>query len=313
MNNNNKTKVLFIAGTGRNGSTILDNILGQLEGFFSGGEIGFLWERGITDNQLCGCGKPHLECEVWSNIYKNIKADRFVDEAERWAAIKVQKTRIRRIIWHIFNGKRETDTDLDQFLNVLESLYHAIAFSVEADVIVDSSKYPLYGELLNLIPSLEVYTVHLVRDPRAMAFSWRNPKDSQDPNAPKRMAYMNLWTSSFVWNVWNLLIEIVNRKRKDKYLFLSYEEFSSNPKMSMEKILHFMHIARDVLPVTEERWVELKINHTVSGNPSRFHHGKIQISEDNRWIYGANLAEKITVTLFTFPLLIRYGYKIFRR
>jgi len=35
-------RVLYIAGWGRSGSTILDNVLGQVDGFFSAGELMFL-------------------------------------------------------------------------------------------------------------------------------------------------------------------------------------------------------------------------------------------------------------------------------
>ena len=35
-------KVLYVAGLGRSGSTILANTLGQVEGFFSGGELNFI-------------------------------------------------------------------------------------------------------------------------------------------------------------------------------------------------------------------------------------------------------------------------------
>jgi len=35
------TKVLYIAGWGRSGSTILDNVLGQLDGCFSTGELNY--------------------------------------------------------------------------------------------------------------------------------------------------------------------------------------------------------------------------------------------------------------------------------
>lgn len=46
-----EVKVLYIAGWGRSGSTILDNVLGQVEGFFSGGELSYLWERGLSENR----------------------------------------------------------------------------------------------------------------------------------------------------------------------------------------------------------------------------------------------------------------------
>lgn len=38
-------KVLYVIGWGRSGSTILDNVLGQLDGCFSTGELHYFWER----------------------------------------------------------------------------------------------------------------------------------------------------------------------------------------------------------------------------------------------------------------------------
>ena len=66
----NKVKVLFIAGPGRSGSTLLDMLLGQINGCYSTGELRFIWSRGFEQNQLCGCGKPFRECEFWTEVVK---------------------------------------------------------------------------------------------------------------------------------------------------------------------------------------------------------------------------------------------------
>ena len=63
-----KFKVLYVAGSGRSGSTILGNILGGVEGFFSVGELRLIWERGLIRNWLCGCGVSFRECPVWSEV-----------------------------------------------------------------------------------------------------------------------------------------------------------------------------------------------------------------------------------------------------
>ena len=62
------TKVLYIAGSGRSGSTILDNILGELDGFVSAGEVRFLWERGMRDDRTCACGEPFSSCPFWGDV-----------------------------------------------------------------------------------------------------------------------------------------------------------------------------------------------------------------------------------------------------
>jgi len=67
-NTNNKIKVLYITGWGRSGSTILDNIMGQIDGFFSVGELRYIWDRNLIENRLCGCGVPLEECPIWSQI-----------------------------------------------------------------------------------------------------------------------------------------------------------------------------------------------------------------------------------------------------
>src|SRR6266542_1121845 len=39
--------VLFIGGYSRSGSTLLDLLLGQLPGFFSSGELAYIWSHGL--------------------------------------------------------------------------------------------------------------------------------------------------------------------------------------------------------------------------------------------------------------------------
>ncbi len=63
-----KLKVLYIAGLGRNGGTLLDRIMGELDGFFSMGEFKFVWQKGMLANELCNCGKPFRECSFWTEV-----------------------------------------------------------------------------------------------------------------------------------------------------------------------------------------------------------------------------------------------------
>ena len=69
MRQRDKIVVLYIAGWGRSGSTIMVNILGQLPGFAHVGEISNVWTRGVLENNPCGCGTPFGECATWSSIF----------------------------------------------------------------------------------------------------------------------------------------------------------------------------------------------------------------------------------------------------
>ena len=53
-----EVKVLFLAGKGRSGGTLLASLLGQLPGFFNIGELNRLWDWGLVSNYRCGCGLP---------------------------------------------------------------------------------------------------------------------------------------------------------------------------------------------------------------------------------------------------------------
>ena len=63
-----QVKVLFLAGKGRSGGTLLASLLGQLPGFFNIGELNRLWDWGLVSNFKCGCGLPVQECPTWHAI-----------------------------------------------------------------------------------------------------------------------------------------------------------------------------------------------------------------------------------------------------
>jgi hypothetical protein len=57
-----RLKVLYVTGFGRSGTTILDNILGQLDGVFAAGELHYIWDRSLEQNRLCACGEAFADC-----------------------------------------------------------------------------------------------------------------------------------------------------------------------------------------------------------------------------------------------------------
>jgi hypothetical protein len=55
-----------MVGSARSGTTILDNILGEVPGVANAVEIRWSWRQGLTERMPCGCGLPPVECPRWS-------------------------------------------------------------------------------------------------------------------------------------------------------------------------------------------------------------------------------------------------------
>lgn len=61
-------RLLYLAGIGRSGSTLLERLLGEVPGVCSLGEVTHLWRRGVLRNERCGCGTPFLDCPFWRKV-----------------------------------------------------------------------------------------------------------------------------------------------------------------------------------------------------------------------------------------------------
>ena len=70
-----KIRILYVSGAGRSGSTLLELMLGQINGFTAAGELRHFWERGVLKNQLCSCGRHFDDCSFWQEVAAAIESD----------------------------------------------------------------------------------------------------------------------------------------------------------------------------------------------------------------------------------------------
>ena len=64
--------VIFIAGAGRSGSTLLGRVLGMAHDAKNFNELRPIWKKGFLDNQKCSCGARFSECVFWKPVYDEI-------------------------------------------------------------------------------------------------------------------------------------------------------------------------------------------------------------------------------------------------
>lgn len=320
-----RTKVLYVAGLGRSGSTILSNSLGQVPGFFSGGELNFIWRHNVIENRLCGCGQPFRECPVWVPVMREAFGGVDAADAREMMRLAASGTRTRHIPLMLSGrGERALEGRLEKFLSNYGRLYEAIGAVTGSRVVVDSSKEPAHGFAMGMVPGVDLYVLHLIRDPRAAAYSWSKKKFQPDSEEREFMVRFSPAKSSAMWDSWNASAEALWRRNgarnaangsrdggpkaaAGRYLRLRYEDFVARPRESFQSILDLLGEDAEP-PLAGENAVKLGISHTVSGNPNRFETGAVALRQDEEWTKKMSPRNRAIVTALTFPLLKRYGY-----
>jgi Sulfotransferase family len=303
-------KVLYIAGSGRSGTTLLDRILGQLDGFFSVGELHNVWERGMLANRKCGCGLPFSSCPIWQAVLRRAFDGPDAVDARRMAALGRRSTGLRRIPSVLARGVQPADPGMAGYRETLQRLYQALQRETGCRVLVDSSKSPLYAEQLRTLPGVDLYLLHLVRDPRATAHSFGRRKKLPDFGDGRLMQRQPPLVSSRRWALSQTLTELLWRGRSDRYLRVRYEDFVRDPQATIGRITTLVHEVPPELPFLSETTVRLGPTHSVSGNPNRFTTGNVEVRADDEWMRLMRRTDRMLVTALTMPLLLHYRYPL---
>ncbi len=298
--------VLCITGWCRNGSTIIGNILNEIPGFLHAGELHFLWKNAARTgaNSKCGCGAALTECPFWSaRITELMGTDASPLETYAAEVVKRQRSHVRtRHTWRVLRGGLEkAKPGLRAHADLMSRTYLAIAAASGARVIVDTTKIPGEAALLPYLEGVTPLFVHLVRDPRAVAESWREPKQYvYSMSATKSTAY---------WRGFNLATEAITRRYPKQSILLRYEDFLADPREAIGALLTISGEPEEANPV-HGRAIDLGVNHTVTGNPDRFNSGPTVLREtDSRWVTGLPRRARLAVAMLAWPMFRRYGYR----
>lgn len=297
----NKVRVLYIAGPTRSGSTIISNILGQINGFFHAGEVIEAWDRGRE--WKCSCGQSPIECEVWSKIFKTLNAA--ISRADQAEIVRMRDklSKSHKVILNHYRNSHKLipNTAEARYLDGLATLYNMIRNKTGADVIIDSSKNVGYADTLKRMKAIELYVLHLVRDSRATVFSWSKKKKGLWKAHPLKTAA--------VWSSRNIAAEFLKRGQSNKYLKMRYEDFIKNPQEGVRAILNILNVGKVRLPFISSDEVILETSHGLCGNPGRFNRGVEKLEMDNRW-KEMKLSDNLVAIFLTWPLLLKYNYQL---
>ena len=311
-----RVRVLFIAGWGRSGSTLLARMLGQVPGVFAAGELRDLWLRGVLENRLCGCGEPFRACPTWKEIGEAAFGgwDRLdVDDVAMLRRRLDRPWMVPRIL-----GSRvapELDGDVARYLDLLSRLYAAVRTTTGSELIVDSSKIPTSALFLRQIPGMDLRAVHLVRDPRGVVHSWQRRVERGDAGAAdggeRSMIRYATAAASARYIGYNAAAHGLAALGVPSR-FLRYEDLVTSPRTTVSRVLRFADVRTPAtaLGFIHDGVAELRPDHTVDGNPMRLERGTVALRRDEAWTNEMPARRRAAVSVLTAPLLAAYGYPI---
>src|SRR5208282_2075779 len=169
------SRVVFIAGDGRSGGTLLGQILNGLSDSVYVGELRNIWHEAFEQNEPCGCGERFRHCEFWRAVVEKAfgsfeRVDARAMLNMHWSVARERYTPmlmlLNRVPAELLGSKLP-----HSYENALSRLYRAVCEVAGKSVVVDSSREASQALVLARIPSIDLRILHIVRDSRAVAFS----------------------------------------------------------------------------------------------------------------------------------------------
>jgi hypothetical protein len=303
-----RTRVLFVGGYGRSGSTVLDGLLDRVPGITAVGEFRHLFGRALHDNELCSCGTPFNDCAYWSTVLDKAFPDGFdrarIHEAVRAVNRVVAAPPVRYPALRTRAMREHCRIYGDAFV----AAYRAVSEVSGASVIVDSSKYPLHGLFLSTVPEIDLVGMLLVRDPRAVAYSWTRHKLRTEVHwKEQEMPRHGVMRSALAFNLSNWLTERL-RGRGVPLREQRYEDVVADPLPTLAAIASFA-LGRDV-DVTDTlfRAETDRSRHTIAGNPVKLQSGRIELRADDAWKTELSVGKQMLVRVLCAPQMRHFGY-----
>jgi hypothetical protein len=278
----NDSNLIYIAGSQRSGSTLLDLLLGNHPDVTGTGEI-----HGISvnpDTRLCSCGVLISRCPYWQKIEKAYARNLNVDIHTVWENYPVTvlaprtgrhfptATEIglvlgcRTLLPMLGRVSIRVESHLQMARNSW-TLVDSIAMLEATRYVVDSTKNAARLGLLFLERPNNLKVIHLVRDGRAVTASLR------------RRLGMSVAKAAVHWKNANRSVTMVLRTipSQQRYV-LKYEDLCDETEQEMQSVCSFLGLG--YFPGTSR--LDYCNVHRIPGSPMLFQKNR-EIIEDVRW------------------------------
>jgi hypothetical protein len=303
------TTVLYIGGSGRSGSTLLECLLARLDNVVVLGEVQHLWQRGVRENQLCACGERFDACPFWREVgdrafggWDQVDVDRVMELMEQ---VDRQRRMVRTARRH---PSARTAEAAREYSDYYRRIYDAARALTGAQVVVDSNKVPPTALCLSHNQDIDLRVLHLVRDSRGVAYSWTKTVARPETETGEPMPRLGVSRSTGLWLSHNVSISGL-AYRGVPVTRIRYEELVQDAAGVVRAAWSRLGLPGDgELPMVDRTTIELQRTHSVAGNPMRFSLGTTTLRPDVAWRTKLPARDRRLVTALTYPVLRRMGY-----
>lgn len=304
-----RVDVLYICGARRSGAVMLEAMLSQGVGVLGLGDVQAFWRVAFaSDGATCSCGLSLADCPLWGHVRAHLPQSAL--DAARLRHAMQHKLHHPSSRWAWWKGSGSDNTGAyEELLRATAMLYSLACDASHDSILVDASGSARYGAMLCDAPDLRVHVVHLVRDPRAVAYSYR--RRASLPAAPEKKAEAphSSRSSASAWVQQNRACAALSRTAAT-YVRVRYEALTQEPYGTVERILETAGLDVPASGELKHGSVYFDGMHAVAGSTLRFMRGGMPIRADKSWRSGLTSWDKVLVTALTSPMLLRYGYSL---
>lgn len=284
----NDTRLVYVTGNGRSGSTLLDMILGAHPLATSLGEISN-FDRYVRSNAACTCGEPMRACAFWSSfldqlcetidssyedLYKDFPTDfrrpqndRLHNRARHFlsivASIALPPNALAKTIPNIAPNLYQ------KARNVL-MLYDLIGRVSEKPFVIDSSKSPHRMKILYAMRPEATKIIYLTRDGRGTIWSYMQRGGYSGAGVEEAT---RTWVRGNRYALFNL-----KTLPPSSWIHIRYEQLCREPRETLERVCNFLGLAFDAKMLC----FRATHHHNIQGNSMRLE-SEDRITEDLKW------------------------------
>jgi len=307
-----RPSILFIGGSGRSGSTMLDILLNQHPAVSAVGEVHRLANYYLQGEE-CTCGEMVSECPYWTQVIDGLTVANEEASAEAGTAAPVARDQFmlsdagyglrarlaERLALIMQSPERFRERAARDFArNVGEidrslALYDSVSLVDKTSVVIDATKDARRMKYLYMYLGERFKLIYLVRDGRGVAASAMRRESIPMLKAAARWALVHTKYRLALRNVPPAQILVVR-----------YEDLCTDTEGTLARIGGFLGIEHR--PGLTE--IRKDVSHTIGGNPMRFRSSETSIVLDEKWKEGMSKLDLWTFNLIAGLHNRRFGY-----